>query len=258
MAALNTVRTPSTATFLFLLLVVTTIVAAPGAQAQQFNSDNYWTAPHGTETTVLTLGEHYSTLLVVAALFPGWEFNIGTTLFRKDQEANTTDHFSALGYVKYMFYENKAKTGGLAAMGGTGLNPGYLEAGTTTSNLKTYWFSVPVTFPFNDGAISWDLLPGVAYNREYGTSNDTAWGATYSTRLAVYKVIPQSAIVGEVFGTAGEAYSEPQYRAGVRWETKYVITALTYGAALDGSRGAGVELGVMTLSPPFLCFGGCK
>jgi len=157
-----------------------------------------------------------------------------------------------------MFYENKAKTGGWGAMGGTGINPGYLEAGTTTSTLQSYWLAVPVTIPFYDGAISWDLLPGVSHNQEYGPSNESAWGATYSTRLAVYKVIPQSAIVGEIFGTEGEAYSEPQYRVGVRWETKYVITALTYGAALDGSQGAGLEIGLMLLSPRFLCPGGCK
>jgi len=55
------------------------------ADAQQFNSDNYWTAPQGTETTVLTLGQHYSALLVTGALFSGWEFNVGATLYRKDQ-----------------------------------------------------------------------------------------------------------------------------------------------------------------------------
>lgn len=101
-------------------------------------------------------------------------------------------------------------------------------------------------------------MPGATYNQEYGTQKETAWGFLYSSRLAIYKIVPQSAIVAEVFGTEGDAYSKPQYKAGVRWESKYVIAALTYGGAVDGSQGGGIEFGVMVLTPPFLCMGGCK
>lgn len=231
-------------------------VAAP-AYGQQYNSDNYWTAPHGTQTTVLTVGQAYSALLDVVALFPGWEFNVGATLFREDRDAGTVRHFSTIGYVKYMFYENAAKNGGGAVMAGTGVVPGFYQAGGITSDSKSYWAYVPVTLPFFGGTVSWDLMPGYTVNKTYGTTSETTTGFLYSTRLAVYKVIPQSAIVGEVYGTEGQAYSKPQYRIGVRWETKYVISALTYSDTFGHGSGAGVELGIMILSPRFLCFGGC-
>ena len=202
-------------------------------------------------------GHRGHTLIDVVTLFPRFEFNVGATLYREDRSTDTTDHFSTTLYLKYMFFENAAKNGGFAVMAGTGVQPGYLQAGTVTEDFKTYWAAFPVTFPFLDGALSWDLLPGASVTLDQGPSRTEAWGFTYSSRLAVYKVIPQSAIVGEIFGTEGDAYSKPQYKVGVRWESKYVVAALTYGGALDGSRGAGIELGVMILSPPFLCIGGC-
>jgi hypothetical protein len=54
------------------------------------------------------------------------------------------------------------------------------------------------------------------------------------------------------------AYSEPQYRAGIRWESKQLIIAATYSAAFDGSDGAGFEVGFMYVIDPkkFLCLGG--
>ena len=47
-------------------------------------------------------------------------------------------------------------------------------------------------------------MPGGMVDFDYGNNKKTAWGFTYTTRLAIYKVIPQSAIVGEYYGTAGE------------------------------------------------------
>jgi hypothetical protein len=102
-----------------------------------------------------------------------------------------------------------------------------------------------------DNAISWDIMPGVLYNRQYGEDEERAWGLSYSSRLAIYKIIPQSSIVAEVFGARGDARADAQYRAGVRWESKYVVAALIYGAELDGDEGAGIEFGVMVLTAPF-------
>ena len=88
---------------------------------------------------------------------------------------------------------------------------------------------------------------------DYGSNKKTAWGFTYSTRLAVYKIIPQSAIVGEIYGTAGELYSEPEYKIGIRWEpNNTVVPAITYGSELNGNPGPGFEIGVVIFSPPFL------
>ena len=235
-----------------LALVIVFTLLSPRAEAQQFNSDNYITMPHGTFTFLLTYGQHYSTIIGTASLFPGWEFNVGSTNYRKDVETNTTDHFSTTLYVKHMFYENKSKTGGWAVMGGTGTYPGYLEAGTVTDSFKSYWVSAPITFPFFNNTLSWDIMPGVTVNLNQGNKDETAWSFTYSTRLAVYKIIPRSAIVGEVFGAEGKGGSKPQFKVGVRWESEHVVIAATYGAALDGSQGAGFEIGCMLFSPPFL------
>ena len=221
------------------------------AYSQQFNSDSYWTAPHGTQTAVLTVGQEYSTLLGVVSLFPKWEFNVGATLFREDSGAGTLRHFSTIGYVKYMFYENKAKNGGGAIMAGTGVVPGFYQSGNLTSDSKSYWAYVPVTLPLFKGTLSWDIMPGYTVNESYGTTKETSTGLLYSTRLALYKVIPQSAIVGEIFGTEGQAYSAPQYRIGVRWESKPLVIALTYGDGLEGNKGAGWEIGFMFFGVPW-------
>jgi hypothetical protein len=37
----------------------------------------------------------------------------------------------------------------------------------------------------------------------------------------------------------------------VRWESKYVIAALTYGDGLEGNDGGGIEFGVIVLTPPY-------
>jgi hypothetical protein len=233
--------------------------AVTSASAQQFNTDNYWTAPEGTETSTLTIGEEYSVLMFTAALLPQWEFNLGATLFKDEPRLNSSGHYSITAYVKYMVYENALQTGGVGIMAGTGVVPGYFQQGTVIPDSKSYWVSVPITFPFFDNTLSWDIMPGVTYNKLDDENISTGYdsGFTYSSRLAIYKVIPQSAIVGEVFGTEGQAYSDPKYRVGVRWESKHVIAAFTYGDTFDAGLGAGFEFGVMILSPQFLCFGEC-
>ncbi len=67
-------------------------------------------------------------------------------------------------------------------------------------------------------------------------------------------MIPHSALVGEVFGTAGEEHTLPQYRGGVRWESSKLITALTCGRGFDGAGGPRWELGAMYLTDPMLAF----
>lgn len=243
--------------FVFSLLAAAMILS-PQAQAQQFNSDNWWMSPEGTVTTVATRGENYSTLLGVWAAQPNLELTLGTTLYKRDKLTDTLDHYSTTAYAKYGFYENEAKTGGASVMGGTGVNPGYLTAGERTNDFKSYWVALPVTLPFMDNTISWDIMPGWMLNQEQGPLKEDASGFTWSTRVAVYKVIPQSAIVAEVFGAEGDVHSESQYKAGVRWESQYVVAALTYGGGLDGSEGAGFEFGIMILSPQFLCFDVCR
>ena len=133
-------------------------------------------------------------------------------------------------------------------MGGTGINPGHLEKGVVTDTLQSWWANAVYTVPFLGDLVSWDLLPGFVVNLDHDQSDETAWGMTYSSRAAVYKLVPQSAIVGEVFGTTGEAYAEPTYRVGVRWESPRIIVAATYGDSFNGSGSPGFELGIMMLT----------
>lgn len=231
----------------FLILLVRT------AQAQQFNTDNYLTMPHGTGTFVLTAGERNSTMYAVFALLPRFELNFQSSLFWEDKSANSPQHFATNIFGKYMFWVNKANNGGAAIFLGIGKSPGYFTEADYSAMRKNYWTALPVTIPFFNNTLSWDIMPGALVDFDYGNNNETAWGFTYSMRLAIYKVIPKTAIVGEFYGTEGKAYSKPEYRFGLRWEpNSYIVPALTYGACFDGSPGAGFEIGVIIFTPQFL------
>lgn len=58
--------------------------------------------------------------------FPNWEFTAAAYVFHENNDRKVSNGYSTSYYVKYMFYENDAKTGGFAMKGGTGLEPGYL------------------------------------------------------------------------------------------------------------------------------------
>ena len=221
------------------------------ANAQQFNSDNQWVAPHGVATFVFTLGQEYSAVIATAALLPETEFNFGVTRYEAKPSDQSKAHYTGSFYIKRRLFQNEAENGGLAVVGGTGVDPGHLSEGEVTDTFQTWWVNAVYTVPFLDGQISWDLLPGAMVNLDKDQGNEAAWGMTWSSRVAVYKLIPQSAIVGEVYGTAGEAYAEPTYRAGVRWESpkSRFIVAATYGDSFSGYGSPRFELGVMILTP---------
>jgi len=72
------------------------------------------------------------------------------------------------------------------------------------------------------------------------------------------KFILKSAIVGEVYGAEGGAYTPIQYRIGVRREpSEYFVGAVTWSQAFDGEPSGGFEVGILAFSPRFACFGGC-
>jgi hypothetical protein len=221
------------------------------AYSQQFNSDNWWVVPHGVGTGVATIGEKYSTMYLGYGFAPGWEVDIAPTIYEEDPVSGAAARYSTTAYVKGLIWENQEQTSGASVMAGIGQSPGYYQSGTKTNDFKSYWAALPITLPFLDNTISWDIMPGVLYNREYGINEESAWGFSYSTRIAIYKIIPQSAIVAEVFGATGDAEAEAQYKAGVRWESKYVIAALTYGDGLEGNEGGGIELGFIILTVPW-------
>lgn len=229
-------------------------------RGQQFNSDSWLSKKHGTITIIPTFGERNTMLMNTYSLFTKWEFTMAAFLYNNDGDPATNDGYSTTLYAKYMFYENKAQTGGAAIKAGTGMFPGTLDAELRVKDaFKTFWMNAPVTIPLFNNKLSWDLMPGGSMTIDYGQDNKTAWAFTYSTRLAWYPFNPELSLVGEVFGSAGQSGAIPEYKAGVRWEpSQYAVVALTYGHEFNGSLGAGFEFGVMLFTPPFACLGGCN
>ncbi len=236
-----------------ILLILFLIFACTPARGQQFNSDNYLSKPQGVATIILTAGERNNMLMTTFSLFQKWEFTLAAYIYNSDRDPTTDEGYSTSYYFKYMLYENKEKTGGIAFKGGTGLEPGLLIDNVGLEDaFKTYWINSPITVPFFKNTLSLDLMPGASYTIDYEDKGNPAWSFTYSTRLGWYPFSPKLALVGEVFGAAGEANTKPEYKAGLRWEpNQYANFALTYGQEFNGDNGAGFELGVMLFTPPF-------
>jgi hypothetical protein len=230
------------------------------ARAQQFNSDSWIAKDHGTATVIVTTGQRTTMMMTTLSLIPRWEFTVAAYVFNRDADRLTNEGHSSSAYAKYMFWQNDAKTGGGAVKAGVGINPSYsLEGVTYKEGAETFWMNVPITLPFFDNRLSWDLMPGASATLSYPRDGDVAWAFTYSSRLAWYPVSPKLALVGEVFGAAGQATVSPDFRAGIRWEPDvYTNIAITYGRKFDGGEGAGFEAGIMLFSPPFFCIGTCK
>lgn len=240
-------------------LLVLMLLTSP-ARAQQYNSDNYLSKPHGMATIILTTGERNSMLMNTFSLIPRWEFTAAAYLFYADNDPTTGEGYSTSLYFKYMIHENKAQTGGLAVKAGTGLDPGYVNNSVPLKDaFRTYWTNAPLTLPLFDNKLSWDIMPGASVTKAFANQSDQSWAFTYATRLAYYPTTPISptwCIAGEIYGAEGEAVAIPEYRIGLRWEpNQHVVYALTYDQELHGSRGAGVELGVMFFTPPFAKLG---
>lgn len=227
------------------------------AHAQQFNSDNYLSKPVGVATLILTYGDRNSIFMNTFSLIPKWEFTAAVYVYNWDNDPRTDDGYSTSLYAKYMIHENHAKSGGMAVKFGTGQDPGYLLQNGLKDAFKTYWTNAPVTLPFLDNKLSWDIMPGASVTFDYGTDQRTEPSFTYSTRLAWYPRSPTWAIVGEVFGQEGGIVSIPEYKTGLRWEpSPHVNVALTYGQEFHGTSGAGFEAGLMLFTPPFFSIGG--
>ena len=235
---------------LFLFVVVLSFTSV---KAQQFNTDNYLTMPQGTGTFVLTAGQRNAGFISSFALLNRFEFFAQTALFWDNPPDSISQHFTINLYAKYMFWINKKKTGGGGVFLGYGKSPSYFQQDQFNALHKNLRTSVAITIPFFDNMISWDIMPGGIVDFEYGDQKKTAWGFTYSTRVGIYRIIPETAIVGEVYGTAGELNSPAEYKVGLRWEpNNFIVPAITYGGCFDGSRGAGLEIEVLIFAPPFL------
>jgi hypothetical protein len=241
------------------LLALATLTSDP-ALAQQYNSDNYLSKPHGVATIILTAGERNSMWMTTFSLLPRWEFTAAAYVFYDAGDPKISDGYSTSYYAKYMIYENKAQTGGVAVKAGTGLEPGYLVPNVGLEDaFKTYWMNAPVTVPLFNNKLSWDAMPGFSATREFGVNESTVGAFTYATRLAWYPMSMTWSLVGEVYGSKGQTEAIPEYRVGLRWEpNQHAVFALTYDAEFEGSNGAGVEVGIMLFTPPFAKLGGEK
>jgi len=239
-------------TIVGFVVFVAALISKP-TQAQQFNSDNYLSKPYGVATIILTTGQRNTMFMNTFSLLQNWEFTAAAYLYNNDNDPLTDDGYSLSFYAKYMFYENEEKTGGFAMKAGTGLDPGYLDGSDRVQDaFQTYWMNAPVTLPFWGYRVSLDLMPGVSMTKNYGDNSETAWAFTYSTRLAVYPVGPELAVVGEVYGSEGKVNAKPEYRVGLRWEpSMHAVFALTYDDEFMGTNGAGIEFGVMLFTPSF-------
>ena len=244
----------------YLIIFAMSTIFIKTSFAQQYNSDSWLSKPHGTVTVIPTAGQRNTMLMTTYSLFPKWEFTIAGYMYNNDGDPLTADGYSASLYAKYMFYQNKKETGGASVKAGTGMKPGTIGGEDRSKDaFKSYWMNFPCTIPLFNNKLSWDLMPGATYNSSYGKEKTTAWGFTYSTRVAWYPFDPRWSAVGEVFGTEGENKAIPEYRLGVRWEpSQHAVFALTYGNEFNGTQGAGFEFGIMLFSPPFVCFKGCN
>ncbi len=243
-----------------IVSLVCLVVLINQAEAQQFNSDSWLSKPWGTVTIIPTVGQRNSMLMTTYSLFPRWEFTVAGFMYNNDNDPLTNDGYSVSLYAKYMFFENEAGTGGGAVKFGTGMKPGTIGVDYRVKDaFRSYWTNVPVTIPFFENKVSLDLMPGASFTTNYGETKTLAWAFTYSTRLAYNPFDPRWSVVGEIFGSEGQTYAPPEYKAGIRWEpSRYAVFAVTYGQEVHGNHGAGFEFGIMLFTPPFTCFGGCK
>jgi hypothetical protein len=244
-----------------VLLVLLATLAGRPVLAQQFNSDSYLSKPHGMATLIVTYGERNTMLMNTFSLLPRWEFTVAGYLYNDDNNMATDDGYSTSLYAKYMFSENKAKTGGIAVKFGTGLDPGYMDANNRLNDaFRTFWTNVPATIPFFDNKLSWDIMPGASVTTDFGEDEEATMVLTYATRLAWYPRSPTWSLVGEVVGAEGDGSAPPEWRVGLRWEpSQHAVFALTYDEEFEGgTTGAGWEIGMMLFTPPFFGIGKIK
>jgi len=88
----------TTTAILFLCIFIVFTFEVP-VNAQQFNSDNYLTMPHGTGTFVLTAGQRNAAIINSFALVQDWEFFAQANLYWENQDKNLSQHFTTTLYI---------------------------------------------------------------------------------------------------------------------------------------------------------------
>jgi len=75
------------------LFLLGTLSAAP-AFAQQYNSDNYLSKPHGVVTLILTAGQRNSMWMTTFSLLPRWEFTAAAYVFYESGDPKISNGYS--------------------------------------------------------------------------------------------------------------------------------------------------------------------
>src|SRR5262249_15917805 len=156
------------------------VLTGRAAHAQQYNSDSYLSKPHGVATIILTFGQRNDMFMSTFSLFPRWEFTAAAYVYNTDKDPKTDDGYSTSYFLKYMIYENEARTGGFAVKLGTGMDPGYITSYGVQHAFQTQWMNAPATLPIFDNRLSWDIMPGASVTRSYGSSESAAGAFTVS------------------------------------------------------------------------------
>ncbi len=229
-----------------LKLVIGLICLSNGtAFSQQFAGDNQWVAPEGVATLVGTFGQKYMMLDITLAVHQEWELNLQSVHYYNDPGNKSESYKSPSIYVKRRLKQNANETAGYAVFAGTGVFPQHLDRGEVTTGFRSWWAMGVATYAFSQDRILLDVLPGAIVNLDHEQTGKTAWGFTYSSRVAFYKIIPHSAVVAEVFGTSGEAKAPISYRGGIRWESRKWVVTGTYSNSFNNTNGAGLEIGLV-------------
>ncbi len=238
-------------------VVLLVMLGSAPVLAQQFVTDDYFVMPYKSSNMMMTIGENNAVILPSMGLFKDWEVFIGAALAWEGGDRNDEDHFSTIVSAKHNVWKNERDTGGFSWSVGTGLNPEYFEDNLRTESFRDVYGVALWTLPFADDRVQLDLNPGVSFKSGDAYSDDTAVDFTYSARVAWLKGVGNWSPIAEVFGSVGDVDKQAQYKLGARWEPNDNFRfAFTYGAGLDGSDGAGVEIGIIMVTIP--CSKGCS
>ena len=164
------------------------------------------------------------------------EFNLGVTRFVDKPLDATEAHYSGIFYVKRRLKQNEAGTAGWAVSVGTGIDPSHLEAGTVTDTFQSWFANTSYTIAVRRRRR--DLGPDPGCHGEPGPGPDRPKGVGHDLVLAGRGLQGHPAVGHRRRGVRhrGEAYAEPSYRVGVRWESSRVVVAATYGNSFSGER----------------------
>lgn len=241
-----------------LLYSLFLLMGSSSVFAQQFVTDDYYVMPYKSSNLMLVAGDNFVTVLPSVGLFPGWEIFAGANLLYEEDNHQGDDRFYPILMAKHNVWENARKTGGVSWTLGTGLNPSYYNENQRIESFRDVYGLIEWTIPMANDRVQFDINPG--FSAKSGDAYDgTEWDFTYAARIAWIKGMGNWSPIIEAFGSEGDVGSDPQYKAGFRWEPNDNFRfAVTYNDSFDSddADGAGLEIGIIMVTVP--CEKGCS